>query len=33
MSEKKTVISRETYKKVKAMNREQMNDFLMDIYQ
>ena len=29
----KSQISRETYKKIKAMNREQMNDFLTGIYQ
>lgn len=29
----KSQISRDTYKKVKAMNREQMNDFLTGIYQ
>ena len=29
----KSQISRDTYKKIKAMNREQMNDFLTDIYQ
>ena len=28
MSENKSQISRDTYKKIKAMNREQMNDFL-----
>ena len=33
MSEKKSQISRDTYKKIKAMNREQMNDFLTGIYQ
>ena len=33
MSENKSQISRDTYKKVKAMNREQMNDFLTGIYQ
>ena len=29
----KSQISRETYKKIKAMNKEQMNDFLTGIYQ
>ena len=29
----KSQISRDTYKKIKAMNREQMNDFLTGIYQ
>ena len=33
MSENKSQISRDTYKKIKAMNREQMNDFLTGIYQ
>lgn len=33
MLDKKSQISRETYKKIKAMNREQMNDFVMGIYQ
>lgn len=33
MSTDKIVINRDVYKKVKAMNREQMNDFLISIYQ
>lgn len=33
MLDKKSQISRETYKKIKAMNRKQMNDFVMNIYQ
>lgn len=33
MLDEKSQISRETYKKIKAMNREQMNDFLTGIYQ
>lgn len=33
MSDNKSQISRDTYKKIKAMNREQMNDFLTGIYQ
>ena len=33
MSENKSQISRDTYKKIKAMNREQMNDFFTGIYQ
>ena len=33
MSENKSQISRDTYKKIKAMNREQMSDFLTCIYQ
>ena len=33
MSENKSQISRDTYKKIKTMNREQMNDFLTGIYQ
>lgn len=33
MLDEKSKISRDTYKKVKAMNKEQMNDFLTGIYQ
>ena len=33
MLDEKSKISRDTYKKIKAMNREQMNDFLTGIYQ
>ena len=33
MLDEKSQISRDTYKKIKAMNREQMNDFLTGIYQ
>lgn len=33
MAENRNVINRDVYKKAKAMNREQMNDFLISIYQ
>ncbi|MBP1546680.1 MAG: hypothetical protein J6A37_08775 [Oscillospiraceae bacterium] len=33
MSDSKSQISRETYKKIKAMNREQMSEFFTGVYQ